>query len=873
MHSKLPLTLLLLLFTQLCLAQKGSNMKILELREGWQFRQANLGNWMPAGVPGSIHTALMANGVIEDPFYRTNEKELQWIDKNNWEYRTTFRAGGEWLEQDRLVLEFLGLDTYADVYLNGELILRADNFHRAWEVEVKGKIRKGENELYLYFHSPTQMGLEKLNAHGYGLPAVNDQSENGGMGDKRVSIFVRKPGYHFGWDWGPRLVTSGIWRPVRLKGWREARLADVYFHQVNVNEKQAEAEVEVEVEAARPVAPAYREAEAGLLSVFWKDSLLASRPVSLAPGKQTVAIPLTFRNPRLWWTKDLGEPFLYELSVVLESGGRELSRQEKRIGLRHIRVVQEPDAKGESFYVELNGHPVFCKGANYIPNDVFLDRVDTAWYREIVQAAADANMNMLRVWGGGIYEDDLFYGLCDEQGILIWQDFMFACSMYPWDEAFLESVRQEAIYNIRRLRNHACIALWCGNNEIDVAWSEYNERGGWGWKRQYSPEQRKAIWRGYERLFHELLPREVAAHHPGAFYWPSSPYAGEGKHASYNSSSGDIHYWGVWHGEHPFSDFRKYVGRFMSEYGFQSFPEFRAVQQYTLPEDWDIESEVMAAHQRSGIGNLRIRSYMKGHYVLPEDFSHFLYVGQLLQAESIKMAIEAHRGAKPYCMGTLYWQLNDCWPVASWAGMDYYRNWKALHYFVRDAFKKDVLTFEGDGDRINVRICSGRKAPAEAELRLEVRDFDGALLWYENTAARLSPDSALLAAALPADILQGLGDKRQMYLRGRLLEGGQLLHENLYYFAPPKDLALPENPGIEVKLKATGIGSYEIRLRAGKLAKNVFLEFDEAEGFFSDNYFDLQPGEEKVIAFREKKMGENPLLAEQLKIVSLVDTY
>ncbi|MCB0588991.1 MAG: glycoside hydrolase family 2 protein, partial [Phaeodactylibacter sp.] len=612
-------------------------MKSTEITDGWQFRQASSGNWMAATVPGSVHTALMANGVIEDPFYRTNEKKLQWIDKNNWEYRTSFEVSREWLNKGRIALEFQGLDTYADVYLNGELILKADNFHRGWEADVKGLLREGENELYLYFHSPTQVGLQKLRAHGYPLPASNDQSENGGMGDNKVSIFVRKPGYHFGWDWGPRLVTSGIWRPILLKAWDEARISDVFYNQKAVSIEKAEVEVQVEVEAETPAE--------GQLSVFWKDSLLARLPIQLEQGKQTVSVPVIFQKPQLWWTKELGEPFLYEMSVVLESGDKEIAREESRIGLRRIRIVQEEDEKGASFYVELNGHPVFSKGANYIPNDVFLDRVDTAWYREMIQSAADANMNMLRIWGGGIYEDNLFYSLCDEAGILIWQDFMFACSMYPWDSAFVENVRQEAIYNIRRLRNHPSIALWCGNNEIDVAWAQYKENSGWGWKQRYTKEQRAEIWAGYEKVFHEILPRAVEEYQPGIFYWPSSPYAGEGTHATYSSTSGDVHYWGVWHGEHPFSEFRNHVGRFMSEYGFQSFPEFRSVQQYTVPEDWDIESEVMAAHQRSGIGNLRIRSYMEDHYNLPEDFSHFLYAGQLLQAESIKMAIEAHRNA------------------------------------------------------------------------------------------------------------------------------------------------------------------------------------------------------------------------------------
>ena len=854
-----------LLSVQISLAQSSINMKKTEIQEGWQFRQANIGSWQPASVPGSIHTALMANGVIEDPYYRVNEKKVQWVDKNNWEYRTTFSADKEWIDKGRITLEFLGLDTYADVYLNEQLILQADNFHRAWEIDVKSVIKEGNNELRIYFHSPIQVGLEKLEAHGYGLPASNDQSENGGMGDKKVSIFVRKPGYHFGWDWGPRLVTSGIWRPVVLKAWNSARIKDAYFHQQAVSAEKAEVEARIEIEA--------EEAIDGQLSVFWKDSLIASQKVQLEKGTQSVNLPVEFLNPQLWWTQELGEPFLYELSAVLESQGLELARQEERIGLRSIRIVRQPDSKGTSFYLELNGKPVFSKGANYIPNDLFLERVGKEGYRSIIQSAANANMNMLRVWGGGIYEDKLFYSLCDEYGILVWEDFMFACSMYPWDKDFVESVRQEAIYNIRRLRNHPSIALWCGNNEIDVAWAQYKENSGWGWKQRYNSQQRAEIWAGYEKIFHDVLPEAVEAHHPGAFYWPSSPYDGKGTHATNNSSSGDIHYWGVWHAEHPFSEFRNHIGRFMSEYGFQSFPEFRTVEQYTVPEDWDIESEVMAAHQRSGIGNLRIKSYMEDDYRIPEDFQHFLYVGQLLQAESIKMAIEAHRSAKPYCMGTLYWQLNDCWPVASWSGIDYYRRWKALHYFVREAFGKDVVVFEGNEQAIKVFTCSGGKEPSSAELRLELRNFDGELLWYDYGEVPLNPDSAMLVKSLPADILTGLGDKAKLYLSSRLIQNGQTLHDNLFYFVAPKELVLPEAPAIKAVLKTTGVGEYELRLKAEKLAKNVFLEFEEAEGFFSDNYFDLQPGQEKVLTFKENNMGENPLTVESLRMVSLVDTY
>ncbi len=866
MKNLLLPALFLPLFSLAAFAQKNDNMSIDTLQCAWEFKAFDQDNWMPATVPGSVHTDLLDNGIIEDPYYRLNERNLQWIDKNNWAYRTQFQLGKSLLGRERITFEFLGLDTYADVYLNDKLILLADNFHRSWEVDVKPYLKEDANELYILFHSPIQIGLEKLEAHGYGLPAVNDQSENGGLGDKKVSVFIRKPGYHFGWDWGPRLTTSGIWRPILVKAWDEARLTDAYFHQESVDASLARLDVRVSVEAERE--------SSATLAVYWQDSLLARQEIALKSGAQETSLPLEIRQPRLWWTKEFGEPYLYPLTVVLEKDGQPISRLEHKIGLRNIRIVQEPDAdgNGRSFYVELNGKALFSKGANYIPNDVFLNRLTPEWYHRIVQAAADANMNMLRIWGGGFYEDDIFYNLCDEQGILVWQDFMFACSMYPGDSAFIESVRQEAIYNIRRLRNHPSIALWCGNNEIDVAWAQFREASGWGWKQRYTMEQRSAIWSAYERVFHRLLPELVEAYHPGAFYWPSSPYAIPGEHATYNSTSGDIHYWGVWHGEHPFRDFRKYIGRFMSEYGFQSFPEFRSVKQYTLPEDYDIESEVMASHQRSGIGNLRIRSYMKDNYQVPGEFGQFLYVGQILQAEAIKFAIEAHRTAKPYCMGTLYWQINDCWPVASWSGIDYYLRWKALHYFVRDAFRKETIAFIDGDDKLKIFTCSDRMAPAEAQLHLELMDFNGKTLWRQRSNARLSPDSALVAAEFPLSHFENMGSKEGMVLRARLYENEQLLHENLYYFTAPKGLKLPADPQLAITMEMADKGDYILSLSCKALAKNLFLSFEEADGFFSDNYFDLLPGEQKVVRFTPQKPMEKPLAAKDLSVLHLAET-
>jgi len=853
---------LLVLNTGSIQSQSFHQTSALLINTGWEFTSSDTLDWMPARVPGTVHTDLLANGVIGDPYYRTNEKEQQWIDKLDWEYKTTFGVPGELLSRSEVELQFEGLDTYAEVYLNGTLILEADNFFRQWEVPVKTLLQEGENELYILFKSPTRIGLQELEAWGYGLPAANDQSENGGMGDKKVSVFTRKPGYHYGWDWGPRLVTSGIWRPVRLVGWDALKVRDVYYQQKKLDPSQAELNVQVQVESK-----VQGEAEFQLLL---NGRLAQAKQVTLEKGINQIDIPLTIDDPKWWWTFDLGEPYLYAAELRIFQGGVMRESLRDRIGLRNIELIQEEDDQGRSFYFQLNGVPIFAKGANYIPQDVFIPRVTDEQYQSLIRSAREANMNMLRVWGGGFYEKDVFYDLCDEMGILVWQDFMFACSMYPGNEGFLEKVRLEAEENVVRLRNHPSIALWCGNNEIDVAWAQNKPMGGWGWKQRYNKEQRATIWQAYDTVFHHILPQAVRYHSPDIAYWPSSPYAGEGEHASHTTTSGDIHYWGVWHGQHPFEDFRKYVGRFMSEYGFQSFPEFETVKQFTKPEDWDIESEVMAAHQRSGIGNLRIRQYMADYFPVPDDFEDLLYVGQVLQAEGMKMGFEAHRRAMPYCMGSLYWQINDCWPVASWSGMDYYQNWKALHYYAKKAFEPLLVSPFVEKDDFKVSVVSDRTEAIPAELELTIRDFKGKILWKKTGEKKIDPLVASAWFEAPVKELLKGKDPKKVYLHARLRdEAGWTLSENVFYFTQAKNLELPE-PDIQYELKQQG-NQITVRLTTDVLARNIRLQFEGVEGRFSDNYFDLLPGEFKTVSFEPVDYAD--LEGERLKIKSLQEVY
>jgi beta-mannosidase len=834
----------------------------LELNKNWTFSSPDTLDWMPAEVPGTVHTDLMANNIIEDPFYRTNERNQQWIDKKDWIYKTSFEMSPSQLNYQQLELVFEGLDTYAEVYLNETLILEADNFFRSWRVPVSSILQKGSNELRIEFKSPTMTGLLGLEDWSYPLPASNDQSENGEMGDKKVSIFTRKPGYHYGWDWGPRLVTSGIWAPIRLAAWNDQVIRDVYYQQQNITSEKAELEVQVTIES--------HTAGSVDLALNFGTEIALRQKAELSEGLTTINIPVVIENPQLWWTHDLGEPYLYQSAIQIIQQGQVIQEQTDEIGLRKIELIQESDAAGKSFYFKLNEVPIFAKGANYIPQDIFIPRVSDQQYQSLIQSAKLANMNMLRVWGGGFYEKDIFYELCDQEGILVWQDFMFACSMYPGNADFLDNVQKEAEEQVIRLRNHPSMALWCGNNEIDIAWAQYNPNGGWGWKQRYNEQQKAEIWQAYDTIFHHILAAAVDKYAPQTDYWPSSPQAGPQQHAGNDTPSGDIHYWGVWHGLHPFEDFQQYIGRFMSEYGFQSFPEFSTVKRFTIPADWDIESEVMAAHQRSGIGNLRIKQYMEQYYQLPQNFEDLLYVGQVLQAEGMRMGFEAHRRAMPYCMGSLYWQINDCWPVASWSSMDYYQNWKALHYAAQKAFAPVLVSPYLREDSVFVSLVSDKTNPIPGTLQLELIDFNGQPLWQQKMSTTAQALHALVPFKEKIEAILPEGSRNSSVLKVSFLDKtGEILSANSLYFTKTKDLVLPKAM-VEYSLTQKP-DHWSIELRTDQLARNIYLQFEEVPGRFSENYFDLYPGEVKTVAFYPEQKTKRTTAV--LSIKHLRETY
>jgi beta-mannosidase len=859
MNRNQILILALIAVTSLVGCQKKDPVLMVssEISSDWTFRQADKDEWLPATVPGCVHTDLLANKKIEDPFYRLNEHNLQWIDKVNWEYKTSFNINPDAIKRDRIALDFKGLDTYADVYVNGTQVLSADNMFREWLVDVKPQVKEGANELRILFRSPIVEGLKKYDANGYVIPVSdNDQAVNGEVeGGKAVSVYTRKAGYHFGWDWGPRLVSSGLWRPVYLTVWDDARIENLQLKQNSVSEKEATLTAIFEIEG--------NSENTATISIENDGNELARTNIKLTKGVSTYPVDFKIENPKLWWTNGLGDAHLYNIKGKLEIGKR-ITEKSERIGIRTLELVRDKDAKGTSFYFKLNGVPVFMKGANYIPNDIFAARVTDEMYQNVVNTSKISNFNMLRIWGGGIYENDRLYDLCDQNGILVWQDFMFACAMFPGDAAFLENVKQEAADNIKRLRNHPSIALWCGNNEILAAWF------GWGWKQKEeakSKENADKIWKSYTDIFHHILPDAVAAYDPGRSYWDSSPCAGMGNVSDLNN--GDDHYWGVWWGKDPFKMYATHIARFMSEYGFQSFPEMKTVKQYATPEDYDIFSEVMKSHQRSSIGNGTIEYYMLQDYKKPKDFESFLYVNHVLQAEGIKFALEGHRRAAPFCMGSLFWQINDCWPVASWSSTDYYQRWKALQYFAKKGFEPVLISPYTDQDSLKVDIINDKLTELKAQMLLKVLDFDGKEIWRELTEVTVPANSSnTFFGTKMADFMKKVQANHQL-LVAELTENNAVVSSNIMYFKPIKDVLLPK-PDMKFELNTVD-GGFEITLNTDKLAKNLYMTIGDEEGFFSDNYFDLLPGQEVKVKLETKLTKEK--LQEVFKIQTLESAF
>ncbi|WP_234974689.1 beta-mannosidase [Tenacibaculum agarivorans] len=832
----------------------------MEITNNWSFKKVQDSTWKPATVPGTVHTDLLAIKEIENPFYRLNEHDVQWIDKSDWEYKTNFNISNDVFDRENIDLLFDGIDTYGKIYLNDKEILVTDNMFREYEVNVKPFVNKGENELRIVLESPIKKGIEKYDAIDYQITVSdNDLAKIGQVeGEKKVSIFSRKAGYHFGWDWGPRLVTSGIWRSVKLKSWNTFKIEDAFIRQKSIEEK-ANLTAQLEINCTQSV-------ENATIEIYVGEQLVKTENKVLTTGENQIQIPFEIENPVLWWPNGMGDQHLYNVSVKVK-GKKHIDTIQHRIGLRTVELVTEKDSIGSSFYFKVNGYPTFMKGANYIPQDIFLPRVKQSNYEHILNSAKEANMNMIRVWGGGVYESKEFYDLCDEKGLLVWQDFMFACAMYPGDKDYLESVKQEAIDNVKRLRNHTSIALWCGNNEVLSAWER------WGWKQQVTEKQSEkaanTIWKAYTDIFHKVLPEVVNEYDSDRKYWASSPSSELGVPESH--TDGDAHYWGVWWGKEPFENYNVKIPRFMSEFGFQSFPDISTVNKYATVEDHDIFSEVMKSHQRSSIGNGTIEEYMLRHYKKPKDFESFLYVSHLLQAYGITTGIEAHRKNRYRCMGSLYWQINDCWPVASWSSIDYYGKWKALHYGVKKSFKKTIISFDKKEDQIKLYVATDALKNENAKLTISLLDFEGKELQKWNKDITIEANQSKLYTTLSQKELDVHKNQfNNSFLKATLESNGQIIDEKLHFLLPFKELILP-NPELTYDITENE-SQFIIKLNSKNLAIGVYASGD-FDANFSDNYFTMTPNSEKTIYLSKEKVTTIKDLKDKLKIISLVDSY
>lgn len=774
---------------------------------------------VPANVPGSVYHDLLCADLIPDPFYRDNEMEALKLMDHDFVYSRTFSVTDAYLDADQILLRAEGLDTIATVTLNGQIIGLANNMHRIWEFDIKDVLIPGENSISVHFASPTRYIKDAYAA------SVADGSSDAMVGFPHI----RKAHCMFGWDWGPRLPDAGIWRNISIVSIEKARIQDVLVQQYHEDGK-----VRLHIRTN--------------LNRYTDDDLIVSAFVSAPDGTVLAAhgenCVIVMDNPALWWPAGLGEQPLYQVSVTLAWGNQQLDSWSRRIGLRTMTVSRRKDEWGESFSHCVNGVDVFAMGADYIPEDNLLPRVNPERTRRLLEDARAANMNCVRIWGGGYYPDDFFYDICDELGLLVWQDFMFACAVYNLTEEFEENITAEILDNVRRLRHHASLALWCGNNEME----DFVDKGEW-----VSCHRQKA---DYIKMYEYVIPKVLKQEDPQAFYWPASPSSGGSFDNPQDPNRGDVHYWMVWHGLLPFTDYRNHLFRYVSEFGFQSFPCMETIENFTAPEDRNVFSYVMEKHQRNASANGRIVSYISQMYLYPGNLDKLVYASQLLQAQAMQYGVEHWRRNRGRCMGAVVWQLNDCWPVASWASIDYFGRWKALHYYEKRFFAPVLISCHEEGilsqnTNVNAEPFALKKS-AHLNVSNETRsEFHGTARWAlrrpdasvieEGSFAVTVP--ALSAVWLPEQDFSGQDTYDCYYSYELLADDGSLVGEGSVLFCPPKHFHF-EDPQLNAFVNGN-----EIIVTANKYARSVEIQCG-ADVLLEDNFFDMNAGTKTVKILR-----------------------
>lgn len=814
----------------------------IDLCGEWDFRQSGSEHWIRASVPGCVHTDLMSAGLIDDPFYGRNEKSIQWIGEKDWEYRKTFTISEDDLLVSNMWVVLEGVDTYADISVNGLPVGTTDNMFRTWRFDISDKLKVGDNQLTIRFESVFRHDMPRYLDAPYRLMAWpnNDQS------DIWLSLYARKAGYHYGWDWGPRLITAGLHGSVYVESWNDWKIQSVFFKTLSLDKPSARtgkartADLQADIEVLSDM-----ECDA-FITISRGSQKVCGEKVVLKKGLNSYKLPFTIRNPHLWWSNGLGKAHMEEFTVRVDACGNTASLTDD-IGIRTAEVIREDDDQGRKMTVRLNGYDVFCKGANWIPIDNFPHMRERRDYAYLLESAALSNMNMIRVWGGGLYESEDFYELCDSLGIMVWQDMAFACGMFPSDSTYLSNVKEEVKDNVRRLRNHPSLVLWCGNNENEISYFE------WGWNRTLTHDQRIDYEKGLKKLFYDVIPSTVDAEDGTRYYHPTSPVTG---HSGVPYSMGDAHMWSVWKGGWVEEYLKPHnIARFMSEYGFISYPDMFSMKKF-IPE-WDMYtgSPSMLAHHRAYDDTTRdpnysdntICRYLNRYAWVPETFEDYVYMTQWFQAEAVKVAMEAHRRAKPYCMGTLFWQLNDCWPVVSWSSIDYYGRWKALQYYSRRAYAPVLVSpYLAEDGTVSVKVVSDRIEEFNGTLETYVMGFDGNIIKQTDVRCYVNAEGTKDVFRIESHELDG-----DTFLYVRLVEGNTIVSENIFFSRYPDEYTrLKPNISIEAVKTDDGI---EMILSTDKLARCLYLYTDNENDFFEDNYIDLIPGFSRRIFVKTDK--------------------
>jgi len=824
----------------LATAAPAAERQVVWLHDGWQARidpaaataaaeHPDAAGWQPAAVPGHVQLDLVRSGRVPDPFVATNEAAIQWAGLTDWQYRRTLAVTPAMLARDRVDLVFDGLDTFATVSVNGRVVLEANNAHRRWRVDARAALKAGDNEILIRFRSPIrelQPAVLKLENP---LPGEYDSAFGDEPKRRQTSPYIRKPKYHYGWDWGPRIVNTGPWQPIRLEAWDQARIDLLAIDQEAVTDAEARIVARLEVEATRAGS---RLARIRLTGPDGR-TIRAERRFAVAPGRNTVQLPIAIPNPRRWQPVGRGGQPLYRVEAELRDGSGILDRAEKRTGLRTVELVRDQG----SFGFRINGAEVFAKGANLIPFDSFPTRVTTGQMRAVLQAARDANMNMVRVWGGGYYLPDAFYDIADEMGLMVWQDFMFGGSVTPPDAAFRDNVRIEAEEQVDRLAAHPSVVLWAGNNEVLSGWENWSDRKAW--KRRVGADEQERTGVGMAVLFDRVL-RAAAARDRDIPYWPGSPstdYEGP----TDTDADGDRHFWDVWSGSKPVERYLDACPRFMSEYGFQAMPGGATIAAFGA-DTADPESPTMRAHQKflAGDGNGRLRLYTDQRLRDPADTADFAYLTQVNQAEAIELAARHHRACRPVTLGSLYWQLNDVWPAISWSSIDWFGRPKLLHHAARRFFAPQAIVAERT-DRTRITVVSDAPTPIAARWRLTVRDMAGTVLSTREEAVTLPADGTGRVAELDDAALFGAAPATASYAVAELLVDGRTVSRDLVERLVPRAMAYPA-PGFAVRWQGK-----RVTVTAARLARAVMLDFGTLDAQPSDDGFDLLPGESVTV--------------------------